>query len=117
CPTAATLAALAGCWLLGSAAATAAPSPFSDEAALRSVTFIDADRGWCVGDFGVILRSEDSGLSWQPLDSSTTANLNAVGMFNSRRGLVVGGAYEPHTQLGRGTVLLTDDGGETWRPA
>src|SRR5690606_799314 len=80
CPTAATLAALAGCWLLGSAAATAAPSPFSDEATLRSVTFIDADRGWCVGDFGVILRSEDSGLSWQPLDSSTTANLNAVGM-------------------------------------
>lgn len=107
------------CWLWFACVATvvAAPSRFSDEATLRGVTFIDADRGWCVGDFGVILRSEDSGLSWQPLDSSTTANLNAVGMFNSQRGLIVGGQYEPHTQIGRGTVLLTDDGGVSWRPA
>ncbi len=99
------------------APASAASSPFSDEATLRSVTFTDADRGWCVGDFGVILRSEDSGLSWQLLDSTTTANLNAIEMFNSRRGVVIGGSYEPHTQIGRGTVLLTDDGGESWRPA
>jgi len=105
------------CWLLLHSSAAATPSPFGDEATLRSVTFIDADRGWCVGDFGVILRSEDSGRSWQPLDSSTVANLSAIGMFNSQRGLVIGGWYEPHTQIGRGTVLLTDDGGETWRSA
>src|SRR5690606_10901427 len=29
----------------------------------------------------------------------------------------VGGTYEPHTQIARGMVRLTDDGGETWRPA
>jgi len=88
-----------------------------DEATLRAVTFIDADRGWAVGDWGVILKTEDGGLDWQPVHSATDVNLDAVVMFDHQRGVVVGGSYQPLTQIGIGTALWTEDAGETWKPA
>ncbi|HBJ37201.1 MAG TPA: hypothetical protein DDZ51_21090 [Planctomycetaceae bacterium] len=88
-----------------------------DEATLRGIVFIDADRGWAVGDLGTALKTEDGGLSWRPLPSGTSRPLDAIGMFNSQRGVAIGGGYQPHTQIGVGTVIWTDNGGETWKPA
>ncbi len=88
-----------------------------DEATLRGIIFIDADRGWAVGDLGTVLKSEDGGLSWRPLHAGTTHSLEAVGMFNSQRGVAIGGGYQPHIQIGVGAVIWTEDGGETWKPA
>lgn len=87
------------------------------EATLRSVTFIDPDRGWAAGDFGTILKTEDGGLSWQPLEPGTDDDLEAIAMFNSRRGLAIGGRYDAYSRLGRGTVLWTTDGGASWKPS
>jgi len=112
-----TLAALCGFASLAcSAFATEGPASH-DEATLRGIVFIDADRGWAVGDSGTALKTEDGGLTWRPLPTGTTHPLDAVGMFNSQRGLAVGGGYQPHTQIGVGAVIWTDDGGETWKPA
>lgn len=110
-----TLLIALGFALAGLSAAASDRESVIDEASLRAITFIDADRGWAVGDWGVILHSEDSGLTWRPQESGSEDHLDAVAMFNSQRGVAVGGYYQPHTQIGRGTVLWTSDGGETWK--
>ena len=109
------------CWpflllLLAQPAAADTMTAAVDDATLRDVTFVDADRGWAVGDLGVILKTDDGGLTWSPQQSDTLGHLDSVAMFNSKRGLVVGGAYEPHTRIGRGIVLWTADGGDSWQP-
>lgn len=112
-----TLGILCGFALFCSITIASENSATYDEATLRGVIFIDADRGWAVGDLGTVLKSEDGGLSWRPLHSGTTHPLDAVGMFNSQRGVAIGGGYQPHTQIGVGAVIWTEDGGETWKPA
>ncbi len=86
----------------------------ANEANLRAITFIDADRGWVAGERGTILHTQDGGVSWQPQSSATSAGLTAIAMFNSERGLAVGGSYQPYTQLSVGEVLVTKDGGQSW---
>lgn len=88
-----------------------------DEATLRGIFFNDPDRGWAVGDLGTVLKTVDGGLTWQPVASGTSHPLDAVGMFNSQRGVAIGGGYQPHTQVGVGTVIWTEDGGDSWKPA
>jgi photosystem II stability/assembly factor-like uncharacterized protein len=87
------------------------------DATLRAVTFINPDRGWVAGDFGTILSTSDSGTNWESQDSGTDAHLESIAMFNSQRGVVIGGRYEPHTQMGHGIARWTSDGGETWQPS
>jgi len=112
-----TLGILFGFASIGFTAHASDGSAMYDEATLRAIVFIDADRGWTVGDLGTVLKSEDGGLSWRPLASGTTHRLDAVGMFNSQRGVAIGGGYQPHTQIGVGAVIWTEDGGESWKPA
>lgn len=85
------------------------------DATLRSLAFIDPDRGWSVGDFGTILVSRDGGSNWDMQDSGTDAHLQAIAMFNSQRGLAIGGSYDAHSQVGRGVAIWTRDGGKTWK--
>jgi len=93
------------------------PSVIQEESTLRGIAFIDVDRGWVVGDGGTVLKTEDGGLNWRALPSGTTHPLGEIRMFNSQRGVAVGGGYQPHTQFGVGAVIWTDDGGQSWKPA
>jgi photosystem II stability/assembly factor-like uncharacterized protein len=93
------------------------PSLVQEESTLRGIAFIDVDRGWVVGDGGTVLKTEDGGLSWHTLPSGTKHPLSEIRMFNSQRGVAVGGGYQAHTQLGVGAVIWTDDGGQSWKPA
>ena len=86
-----------------------------DEASLRGVTFIDPDRGWAAGDRGTVLYTEDRGESWNPQPSGTTVSLADIAMYNSKRGLAIGGYYQGYTQLSIGEVIITDNGGQSWR--
>ncbi len=89
----------------------------SEEANLRSITFIDPDRGWAAGDRGIILHSQDGGLSWHHQPTSTRSDLQQIAMFNSQRGLAIGGHYRPYSRLSQGEVLVTRDGGTSWQQA
>ena len=67
----ANLALLFGIFMLASSAATAEglideslPNTWQNESALRDVHFVDALRGWAVGDHGVILKTTDGGEHW-----------------------------------------------------
>lgn len=57
-----------------------------------------------VGDRGAILRSTDSGASWEAIKSPSEASLTSVA-FSGAQGWIAG-----HD----GTILATRDGGQTW---
>jgi photosystem II stability/assembly factor-like uncharacterized protein len=82
-------------------------SPTPTRALLTGVSFPDAQHGWAVGHGGVILHTNDGGLTWERQDDGTgRENVYLDVLFrDSLHGFVVG-AY--------GKFLTTADGGKTW---
>jgi photosystem II stability/assembly factor-like uncharacterized protein len=88
------------------------------DAEFRGMWFTDSLNGWITGggyliDGGIVGRTRDGGRSWSfrsgvlPGGGASFA-LNRVQFLDTLRGCVTGRG---------GRVLVTDDGGETWRPA
>ena len=89
---------------------------------LFSVKALSAERAWAVGIDGLILRTADGGSSWQALrgvagstgieDAASFDLFENPGLYEidvvGEHGYVVGDI---------GTVLLSEDGGESWKPA
>lgn len=92
------------------------PSPptMRADAELNSVFFLDADRGWAVGDRGVIWHTNDGGRTWREQQSPTTCRLESVQFLDGEIGWAVGGCTQPYTHQTSGVVLRTRDGGKTW---
>lgn len=110
------LGTLAVCLIAGSAAArtAAVADPADADAALHGVFFLDSQRGWAVGDHGVILGTEDGGRTWGRQASPVACPLSGVAFVDRRHGWAVGGVTTPYTQSSHGVVLHTDNGGYTW---
>src|SRR6266480_3531418 len=72
---------------------------------LRGASFVDANTGTVVGDYGTIVRTTDGGNSWTIQTSSTTQNLWAVLFTDANNGTAVGEG---------GTILRTTDSGDQW---
>jgi len=111
------LAALA---LLGNAVASAQSRAngtvsMRQDAGLASIVFVDADRGWAVGDRGVVWHTTDGGRSWRLQNSGTTARLESIAMMDAENGCIVGGFTQPYTHETVGIVLRTRDGGKSWQ--
>lgn len=87
----------------------------TEDANLFSVTFIDVDRGWAAGEHGTILQTQDGGVNWKPQSSGTTATLSGIAMYNSQRGLAIGGQTQAYSQCSLGEVVITMDGGKAWQ--
>lgn len=81
---------------------------------LRDVRFVDALRGWAVGDGGAVFATSDGGAVWTAQTSGTTADLLAVDFVDALRGCVLG--YDEDLAAGTATrfALWTTDGGATW---
>jgi photosystem II stability/assembly factor-like uncharacterized protein len=77
-------------------------------ATLTSVSFVDAQHGWAVGQRGVILATTDGGENWalQRIDTSIDQPLFSVAFVNARDGFAVG-LWS--------LLLATHDGGKTWQ--
>ena len=88
-----------------------------EDATLRSVAFADQEVGVACGDRGTILRTFNGGISWQPIDSRVECQLDRVLWIDQQRVVVVGGSYDKVTQLSRGVVLFSNDGGKRWQRA
>ena len=87
---------------------------------LLDVFFVDENKGFIVGGDGTILKTADGGLNWDLIDmdwmslipedlmmiGTVSINLYKVYFSSEPFGWIVGDA---------GTVLRTQDGGETWR--
>ena len=72
---------------------------------LRDVHFINLNRGWAVGDGGILLKTADGGAEWEEVDNGVEYDLNSIRFSNPKVGCIVGN---------RGTLIHTVDGGETW---
>jgi photosystem II stability/assembly factor-like uncharacterized protein len=78
---------------------------------LLSVTLIDANHGWAVGEIdprgtgGAVYRTIDGGRHWEPIAAKTEI-FSAVSFVNSETGWIAGFA---------GRIERTDDGGRTWK--
>ncbi|MFM7114320.1 MAG: YCF48-related protein, partial [Planctomycetota bacterium] len=49
-----------------------------EDACLRGIAFIDASRGWTVGDDGAIWRTTDGGAHWERQSGGTRGTLRKV---------------------------------------
>ena len=94
---------------------TKVPSALRADARLNDVFFLDAQRGWTVGDRGTICHTNDGGRSWHLQGSGVECPLHSVHFVDARNGWAVGGYTHPFTHTGTGIVLVTDDGGRTWK--
>jgi photosystem II stability/assembly factor-like uncharacterized protein len=76
---------------------------------LTAVSFADAQNGWAVGHWGVILHTADGGETWtvQRSDTKEDRPLFAVHFFDDQEGIAVG-LWS--------LVLATHDGGAHWQP-
>lgn len=85
-----------------------------DDARLCDVSFTDPQHGWAVGDFGVILHTDDGGQHWSPQASGVTCTLTSVCFVDARIGWAAGGMAFPYLHDSTGLVLSTRDGGASW---
>jgi photosystem II stability/assembly factor-like uncharacterized protein len=61
-----------------------------EEFHVREVFFTDKERGWAVGDQGVILYTTDGGDQWVSVDSPIRENLTELTLINDRLGWAAG---------------------------
>jgi photosystem II stability/assembly factor-like uncharacterized protein len=80
-------------------------NPLPTNNALYSVDFIDENIGWCVGEFGTIIKTENGGENWITQASRISNHLKSVRFYNANIGCAVGE---------NGVILRTIDGGITW---
>ncbi len=76
---------------------------------LKSIYFINAIKGYAVGDNGVILGTLNGGNSWSTMTPPINRDFNAITFVNTDTGYIVGGS-----QSGISTILRTVDGGANW---
>lgn len=119
------------------------PDSWRQDAAINDVCFVDPQRGWAVGDQGLILRTTDGGQNWfesgrvgiesddrsllsklnrmQPVTESVKQNpircqLNSVHFVDSMNGWIAGSYTIPYVGRSRAIVMKSKDGGVTWLP-
>lgn len=72
---------------------------------LSDISFVDRQRGWAVGYFGIILATEDGGATWTDQSTDSFEGLHSVQFLDTTRGWAVGDSS---------TILATTDGGQNW---
>ena len=85
-----------------------------DDASLNDVMFVDAQRGWAVGERGVIWHTADGGANWRLQSSGVKCRLAAVHFIDDQTGWAAGGNIHPYTHATSGVVLRTVNGGRSW---
>jgi photosystem II stability/assembly factor-like uncharacterized protein len=72
---------------------------------LSAVDFLDDQRGFAAGAFGVVLKTTNSGADWTEVYSGTGLSYSDMCFINPNTGWVVGES---------GVIVKTADGGATW---
>jgi len=94
---------------------------------MTSVHFLDVQTGWAAGNspnpmasIGSVYSTTDGGTTWKSQTvaevAENTLSLNDIYFADSSNGWAVGGRYGSEmTGAGMGIVILTQDGGSTWK--
>jgi photosystem II stability/assembly factor-like uncharacterized protein len=73
---------------------------------ISDIFFVNAQKGWLVGNSGMIMISTDGGVTWTAQNSGVTTNLQRVVFVNDQVGYI--------GMASRASILRTSDGGATW---
>lgn len=106
------LTALSGQKAISQSASTL-PQMLAD-AALHDTFFLNPNRGWAVGDRGVIWTTVDGGQHWHLADSPVNCSLQSIHFVDEQNGWIVGGWTQPYSHRTSGVVLRTENGGRRW---
>ena len=87
--------------------------PEQDDANLHAVARVGPRLAWVVGDRGLALSSQDAGRTWQPVRLPGHIACRSVCFLSDRVGWIAGNDERPGH--GHGVVLVTRDGGNTWK--
>ncbi|RKX71658.1 hypothetical protein DRP53_00810 [candidate division WOR-3 bacterium] len=71
---------------------------------LKGVDFIDPQRGYACGNYGMVLKSTDGGHSWNRISPGGGQTFYELKAFDTTNIIVAGD-----------TMILTTDGGKTWQ--
>src|SRR5262245_63710259 len=74
---------------------------------LYGLSFGDPDHAWQVGEFGVVLASQDGGRTWHQQTTPVESTLFGVRFSDTQHGIAVGLDS---------VILRTENGGATWTP-
>ena len=95
------------------------------EDSFRSVYFINENKGWAVGDGGLLVSTNNGGAKWDKViledvresktgelykEADLFVGLWGVYFINDKIGWISGDVFK-----GRGVILYTEDGGKTWK--
>ncbi len=69
---------------------------------LNKILFIDDEKGFIVGDNGILLMTENGGMNWELINTNVTHDLKTITFADDLNGFING--------------LITTDGGITWTP-
>ena len=73
---------------------------------MLGITFVDARRGWIVGEGGLVMSTANGGTTWRLQSTGVTQDLVRVSFVSASQGWAVGTD---------GAIVTTSDGGATWR--
>jgi photosystem II stability/assembly factor-like uncharacterized protein len=71
----------------------------------NSIFFVDASRGYAVGESGTVIYTANGGTSWVSQSPGTTNDMNDVFFFSTSSGIIVGD---------NGIIRYTFNGGTSW---
>jgi photosystem II stability/assembly factor-like uncharacterized protein len=77
----------------------------------NSINFINQITGYCCGDYGLILKTTNSGTNWQVIRRDTNLSLSAIVFMNQSTGITAGGDMQ-----NRNVILKTTNEGLSWAP-
>lgn len=81
------------------------PPPIDKRDKIYGISAVTTDLIWVAGNYGKILRSDDSGKSWVRQTTDTRKHLQDISTWDKNRAVAVGNG---------GVVLITEDGGNNW---
>lgn len=81
------------------------PTDLTKVGILRSVTAVDANTAWSCGDNGILLHTDNGGVTWVSKPTPTTVGLNDIKFITKAVGYAVGQD---------GTAFKTEDQGVRW---
>jgi len=84
---------------------------------LKSIFFVDEDNGWICGtsfseyEFGIVLRTENGGRSWDRVDIIPNVDLREIQFFDENLGWASG----INSIFGLPYLFKTENGGQSWQ--